>query len=450
MQYPLQDFKYPIYPELDKTNQYLQPDMPQPMFDKIWENLKLAAIQQLCNLDPSHAEEYKSMIPNSEDYLHPELKKGMLHYFAGCFDPESPLFKQMSRNVCGKLMTYLRFSLEKKLYQNELDKVQLKNPIFITSLPRSGSTYLHNLIVNDPRASGIRLYEHVSPGSKTMCSESRIKMVGAMLGQVQSEGVELNNVHNMDSVLRYEEELFFLEMLGHSFVIAGAMPRLEQYRVSHYHRDYHYAYEACIDEFKMHLMEFPLKDENGFLCTKAVSHFSSMIPMLDVFGKDEYNGRFIWIHREPVDQIKSFIPLLIATKGRFEHDLGKDDMKYISDFAVKISEVLLKNAIATREEWIRQDPSRAKRIYDVSFVDAVTKPKETVQKIYDYFGIEMTQEALDKLDYVIREDDPQKKHGRKKHDPSLFFFNDDDIRKQYMFYYEKFGQYLPNYFGKKQ
>ena len=450
MSYPLQDFKYPVQVELDTTNPYLQKDMPQPMFDKIWENLKMAAVQQLCMLDPTHADLYKSILQDSESYLHPSFKEAMIHYFAGCFDVESPMFKQMSRNVCGKLMTYLRFSLERKLYKEELEKIQIKNPIFITSLPRSGSTYLHNLLVNDPRASGIKLYEHVSPGSKTMTEEGRFKMVGTMLGQVQSEGGELNKIHNMDSIMRYEEELFFLEMLGHSFVIAGATPRLEQYRVQHYTRDYHYAYEACIDEFKMHLMEFPLKGEDGFLCTKAVSHFSTMIPMLDVFGKEEYNGRFIWIHREPVDQIKSFIPLLIAAKDRFEHDLGKEDYKWISDFAVKFTEVLLKNAIATREEWIKQDPSRAKRIYDVSFRDAVTKPRETVEKIYQHFGIEMTPEASEKLDYIIKEGDPQRKHGRKQHDQSLFFFNDDDIRKQFMFYYEKFGQYLPTYFGKKE
>nr|BAN38880.1 hypothetical protein, conserved [Entamoeba histolytica] len=448
-EYALHGFTYPRSLELDSSNPYLQPELPEPIFDQIWENMKKAAVDNLSKYDPSHKELYESMLKEGDSLFDPQFKPAMRDYFAGCFDMKSPMFQQMARNVTGKLMTYMRFSTERKMYRKELDKIVIKNPIFITSLPRSGSTYLHNLIVNDPRASGIRFYEHICPGSKTMESESRKNVLRDMLKLFESSHTEMNTVHNLDSFMNYEEELFFMEMLGQCFIISSAIPRLEQFRVNQFKRDYHYVYETLIDEFKMHLEEFPLKGEDGFLCLKAVNHFATMVPMLDVLGKDEYNARFIWIHREPVEQLKSFIPLLIATKGRFEYDLGKDDIEWLNKFAVKINEIVLKNSIAARDAWVAQDPSRAKRIFDVGFVEAVTKPKETVQKIYDYFGIEMTPEAEKQLEFIIKEGDPQRKHGRKLHDDKLYFFNDEDIRKKYQFYYDRFGQYMPYYYGKK-
>ncbi|KAL7714235.1 Protein-tyrosine sulfotransferase [Entamoeba marina] len=166
-------------------------------------------------------------------------------------------------------------------------------------------------------------------------------------------------------------------------------------------------------------------------------------------GKKELESRIVWIHREPVDQIKSLIPLILATRSRFEHDLGLEDMDWLNKTAINITEILLKNAIATRDEWVKQDPEREKQILDIGFRDAVSRPKETVQHIYQYFGIDYTEDVDKSLIHTIEEGDPQKKHGRKARDTSLFRFNDDDIRERFKFYYERFSKYMPNYYPSK-
>ncbi|EMS17874.1 sulfotransferase, putative [Entamoeba histolytica HM-3:IMSS] len=143
-EYALHGFTYPRSLELDSSNPYLQPELPEPIFDQIWENMKKAAVDNLSKYDPSHKELYESMLKEGDSLFDPQFKPAMRDYFAGCFDMKSPMFQQMARNVTGKLMTYMRFSTERKMYRKELDKIVIKNPIFITSLPRSGSTYLHN------------------------------------------------------------------------------------------------------------------------------------------------------------------------------------------------------------------------------------------------------------------------------------------------------------------
>ncbi|BFU21903.1 sulfotransferase, putative [Entamoeba histolytica HM-1:IMSS-B] len=447
--YPLKDFHYPCKYELNKENPYLQPEMPQEAFDKLYDNLKKMAVAHLSKYDPEHASIYQQAYLDSDKLFDPQYKIILRDFFAGLFNPEAPIFKQTVRNIVGKLCSAMRFYEERKMYKDELDKIEIKNPMFIVSLPRSGSTYLHNLLSTDPRASGIRFWEHLFPGSKTMKREARRQMITDILNQVHEESKELNKVHNLDSVDHLEEEAFFMEMIGQCFIMTGALPRLEQYRVHLYELDFHYVYEALMDELKMHLVEFPLKGDDCYLCLKGVNHFATMAPMLDVCGRKEYNARFIWIHREPIEQIKSMVILMNVAKGRFEHDLGKDDMVWLNENVIKVNEIILRNSIAARDEYIRQDPTRAKQFFDVGFTEAVTKPKETVKKIYDYFGIEITPEAEKQLELTIKEGDPQRKHGRKPHDESLYHFDEDKIREQYKFYYERFGQYMPNFYGKK-
>ncbi|ELP85652.1 hypothetical protein EIN_409710 [Entamoeba invadens IP1] len=446
----LKDFVYPYKYEVDKTSKYICKEMPEAPFEQIWEKLKGAAVMTLSKYDPSHMDEYKKMLLKGDSLFNPQFKQIVRDFFAGCFDQGSPMFQTIFRNMVGKVMCYMRFSTEQTLYREELDKVKLDRPLFITSMPRSGSTFLHNLIANDPRANAIHFFEHVSPGSHTMDHDARVKVLQDMLNAFHDNStIDMNTVHNMDSPMNYEEELFFMELLGQCFVMSSSLPRLEQYREHIFNIDYHYVYEALIDEIKMHIVEYPMQRSDGFMCLKAVCHFASMAPMLDVLGDEKYNANFVWIHREPLEQIKSLIPLLLGAQGRFEHDLGRNDIEWINKYVLKINEIILRNIIATRDEWIKKDPKRADRIIDVGFVDLVSHPKETVEKIYKKFGIDYTEEVDKILDITINEKDPQRKHGRKQHDQNLYLFKDDDVREQFKFYYERFGAYLPKYYEQK-
>jgi hypothetical protein len=447
-EYELKNFEYPMKYELDKDSKYFREPLPEPMFQQIYEKIKLAAIGALSQADPKFADLYKSILPDADRYLDPQFIDVLRDFFVGCQDINSPMAQVIIRNLTGKLCTYLRFQKEREMYKEELDKIQIKKPIFIQSLPRSGSTYLHTLMASDPKASAIRLYEYIAAGSKTMTKENRIAMIQAVLNQIHKENDELDSVHNMDSPLNFEEEVFFIEMLGQCYLVANALPRLEQLRVGQCKRDFHYIYEALVDCFKMHMIEYPLK-QDGYLCLKAVCHFASPVPFFDVFGTKEIDARIIWIHREPVEQIKSLIPFCILATSRFESDIGIKDIEWINKNAIKYNEIMLRNAIAVRDAWIAADPERKKQIYDVSFKDAVTKPKETVKKIYEYFGMEFDEEVEKCLQKTIEEGDPQRKHGRKKHDQNLYFFKPEDVRKQFMFYYERFKDYLPDYFVDK-
>ncbi|KAL7712365.1 Sulfotransferase [Entamoeba marina] len=156
----------------------------------------------------------------------------------------------------------------------------------------------------------------------------------------------------------------------------------------------------------------------------------------------------VWSHREPVENIKSAILLYYSIRQRNPHELGFDDIKWLNDTIINYNVVMLKNSVAVRDQWIKENPERAKRIYDLSFTKLTKDPVGTMKDIYKYFGMKYTDEYEQRIKNIIENDHPQKEHGRKKHDESKYTFDENEVREKFKFYYDRFSEYLPNYYGK--
>ena len=318
--------------------------------------------------------------------------------------------------------------------------ISLDDTLFILSLPRSGSTFTHCIFESDDNSASIALYEHLSAGSKTMSTEGRKAFAHMIVDPVTDDKIGFNQIHAMTSVTKAEEEIFFMEMCCHTIIYSQCMPRLEDYRVNVFERDYTWMYEDLLYEMKMHCMEFPLK-ENQHLCMKCVSHFVNPFPMFNVLGTKAH-GRFLFIHRNPLTQLKSVITGMKLIHGQFSHDVGFDDDEWLNENIIKINIIVLKNVIKARDEWIKEDPTRAKRICDVGFKEIVKDPVNTVKRIYEYFGIEFKEGFEKKIMEITDEKHPQKGVGVKKTTDEAIKFNEEDVLKRYQFYYDRFGQYL--------
>lgn len=435
---------------VNKESPYYRELLPREVFDAIYNKLKQAAIGFLCSMDPSHAEIYKSLLPEYDHYLEdPLFKDNFYEFFAGCQDTKSELFMSVFKNSAFKLGCYLHFLKERDLSAKEIEKVPIKNPLYIIAVPRSGTSFTHSLFSADPKAQTVAMYEHFNPGNKIMTNEARIKIAEATCDSITEDKTKnFNSIHAL-MVTKPEEEMFFFEILGMTLVFGCALPRLEQYRASLITRDYDWVYKATIDEMKIHTLEFPFKDEKDFFCMKCATHFATPMPFFKIMCKDEYNPRIIWIHREPVGNLKSAILLYYNVSTRYPHDIGLDDVKMLNERVIKYTEIILKNAYAARDAWIAENPERAKHIYDVSFAEIIAHPKDVVKKIYDYFNIEYSEEYDHILDDVIQNGHPQKQYGRRAHEEDMYCFTPEEIRERFRFQYEKFGKYIPDFWGKQ-
>ena len=300
---------------------YYRPLIPEEHFDPLFDQMIELSVGLLSQADPSRIEEYKTLPAKYYKELHQkEFKDNFRDFFAGCHDPESELFKMaMYKNVV-KISTYIRFLYEKDYDKENLDKIQIKHPMYIVSMPRSGSTFAHRVLSSSPNAQTIAIYEHFAPGSKTMAIEGRFGIVQQICNDLTDleGGKDLNQIHAIESIKVAEEELFFNEMLGLSMVFPCSLPRFEQYREHMFTRNYDYVYQGILDEMKMHAVEYPFTNEKDYFCMKCVTHFMTIEPFLNIQCKDELEPRIVWLHREPVGNLKSAILLYLNDRGGYE------------------------------------------------------------------------------------------------------------------------------------
>ncbi|KAL7713096.1 Sulfotransferase [Entamoeba marina] len=424
--------------ECDKNSPYYRELLPMEEFDRRYAEMKQMAIGLLCQLDPSHADLYKTILPEYDHYLeNSEFKQNIRELYAGCQDETSPCTQMVTNGMPIRLASYLKFLKERDYDKENLDKVKINKMLYIFSLPRSGSTFTHALLSADPHANTVSMYEHYAPGSKTMKKESRI-MYAQKIADSVNENDNFNTVHAFNDVTKPEEETLFAEMLGCTLMFGYSVPRLEIYRSNSPLKDFHYVFEHIIDELKMHLVEKPL-NEGDYLCLKSATFTFSPLPFFDVFGREEYGMNLVWSHREPVENIKSAILLYYSVRQRNPHELGFDDIKWLNDTIINYNVVMLKNSIAVRDQWIKENPERAKRIYDLSFTKLTKDPIGTMKDIYKYFGMEYTDEYEQRIKNIIENDHPQK---------NMYTFDENEVREKFKFYYDRFSEYLPNYYGK--
>ncbi|EKE36939.1 hypothetical protein ENUP19_0046G0078 [Entamoeba nuttalli] len=439
----------PYHYEINKESLYYRELIPKPMFEGIFAKVKQMAIGFLCQQDPSHAELYKTKFMLINDCLEaPFFKESLYEMFAGCTDPESDSFKVMMRSSVAKTACYGRFCLERFLEGEELKKIEIKKPIYIVALPRSGSTFTHTMLGCDPHSKKVLLYEHLCPGSHTMSKQARLNIAEMIIGQITNDGKDMNKCHNMDNMLVPEEELFFMEILACTYIFGTAMPRWEQYRKSCFERDFSSVYHGILDEMKMSAIEEPLKEDQYFLM-KCVCHFMTPIPFFNIMCSDEIEPRIVWIHREPVDEFKSAFYLLLNARARYQGDIGETDYKWLQENIIKMNTLCLKNSLEMREKWVAEKPERAKQICDIGFREMINDPIKVSQRIYNQFGLDLTEEIKQTMIKTKEEGDPQKGHGRKEKKDDEFLISDDEIREHFKWYYEKYGKYMPNYWGKK-
>ena len=342
-------------------------------------------------------------------------------------------------------MTYLRFLYEKDMDKENLEKIVIDKPIYICGLPRSGTTFLHTLMCSNPQAKGIRMYEHFLPGSKTMTKESRLKLAEILRqGLSNNDNKDFNSVHEFKNIMNYEEELGWKATIGLNSLSFVNIPRLEAYRSHFFERDYTYVYNAIIDEMKMSAVEFPVP-ENGYFCMKCADHFMTPELFLNIQCKDEYHPRIIWLHREIIPNLRSSLVFHYCFRSAYEGDIGYDDIEWLKKTIVDIRESTLRKSIEEREKWIKENPERAQWICDVSFTELITNPIGTCKKIYTFFDMEWNDQLEHSIMKSVEYWVPQRIDKSIKDQFEQYYYNDDEIRTRFNFYYEKFKEYLPNW-----
>jgi hypothetical protein len=284
---------------------------------------------------------------------------------------------------------FLRGALAARLFSEaawqahpEHARVGIDRPVFVTGLPRTGTTALHRLLTADPASQGLEVWlaqvPQPRPPRPTWPDNPVFQLIQAGFSRHHEEHPEFMGVHYM-AADQVEEcwQLLQQSMRSISFETLAHVPGYSAWLRG---QDWTGAYLR----HRRNLQMIGLHDADRRWVLKNPSHLFALDALLAVYP----DALIIQTHRAPQTAIASACSLAAhaaagwspvfagAVIGRTQLDLWARGLSLFT------------------AERARHDQAR---FHDVYYDDLVADPVGTVEAIYQRFGLDLTGEAADAI-----------------------------------------------------
>ncbi len=266
------------------------------------------------------------------------------------------------------------------LQTTEIQKQPIDRPLFISGMPRSGSTFLHNLFAQDPGNRVPRTWEVMfplpPPTRKAFDSDQRITKAENRLRWLRLTKPAIVKVHPLGARLPQEcIAITSYSFQSDEFLCMFRIPSYESWLRNHdavpayrFHRS-----------FLKHL-QWLCPGERWVL--KAPDHVHALSALFEIYP----DARIIFLHRDPLKVLGSIASLTKLLWSAFSRHIdpcqvGTYETRILSDTVLKIM------------EFQDRHPPLADRFIDVKYLDLVRDPIATVRRIYNRFGLTLSVNA---------------------------------------------------------
>lgn len=256
--------------------------------------------------------------------------------------------------------------------------VAIERPIFVTGLPRTGTTALHRLLSADPRHQGLELwlaeFPQPRPPRETWPQNPVFQQLDAQFTKAHNENPDYTGLHYMTAD-EVEECWQLLRQSVHS-VSYESLAHVPGYARWLAGQDWTPSYQR----HRRNLQLIGLNDAEKRWVLKNPSHLFALDALMATYP----DALVVQCHR-PVETIMASMCSLAqhTTAGWSESfvgaTIGADSMETWS------RGLELFNAARARHD--------SAQFYDVDYVDLIADPVGTVAAIYRQFGIELTAAA---------------------------------------------------------
>jgi hypothetical protein len=284
---------------------------------------------------------------------------------------------------------FLRGALTARLFSEaawrahpEYAEVKIERPVFVTGLPRTGTTALQRLLTADPASQGLEMWltqvPQPRPPRPTWPDNPVFQYIQAGFARHHDEHPEFMGVHYM-AADQVEEcwQLLQQSMRSVSFETLAYVPGYAAWLRG---QDWTGAYQR----HRSNLQVIGLHDGGRRWVLKNPSHLFALDALLAAYP----DALVIQTHRSPRTAIASACSLAAHASagwspvftgkviGRTQLDLWADGLSLFT------------------AERARHDQAR---FYDVRYDDLVADPAGTVEAIYGHFGLPLTGAAADAI-----------------------------------------------------
>lgn len=311
------------------------------------------------------------------------------------------------------------FFYRKDLILNSRNDVKIKDPIFILGHWRSGTTFLHNLMIQDSEYIYPRIFEIMHPFTFLNLRHNYMKLIN----EREVKERPMDNVKN-DPLLPGEEEFALAAITLRSPIVGWAFPK----RFDYYEQFLTLENIKSSDrklwekEYNSYLKKISL-DSDKQLLLKSPTNTARIKFLLKLYP----NAKFINIHRNPLDVFSSTKKLYATAikKSSFQSDIKYNVENRILSTYKKVYESYF-NAI---------DLIPKNNLTNVSFEELEKKPIESIGNIYKELSLpnyETMKPNLSKY-FATLKGYKKNKHEELDNETKL------KISNEWSKYYEKWG-----------
>src|SRR5207247_662162 len=325
------------------------------------------------------------------------------------------LRSDLLRTLCSRLF----MERDRQLYP-AIARQEIRKPLFIVGLPRSGTTILHTLLAADPEHRAPLTWEVMTPSPPTHENEKRrIQRATQSCNCLNWLAPTFRHVHPVGAELPQEcVGLMTPTFMSDQF---DTMYYVPLYRAWFFRQDLlpAYEYHHC---FLQHLQ---FRQSARRLVLKAPTHMFALPTLLSVYP----DALFVQTHRAPLDAMASVSSLITILRRVFSDAVDpltvcREAIDYWSN---------------TLDRFLRErDRLAESRICDVDYAEIRRDPLAVVRRIYAHFGWSLSPKVEQRMRRALASH-LQERNGLHRYDLSQFGVQEAESATRFAAYCDRFG-----------
>jgi hypothetical protein len=342
----------------------------------------------------------------------------------------NPLGRWLTRVSMLRLLKHRLWAEQLFKQHPEILQREIKAPVVIVGLARSGTTRLHRLLAADPGFLHLSSWESVNPvpwpGSFAARErgepDPRIASIEGALKAVLYLGPQIAAVHPLQAHAA-EEELGLLQHAFSSqlFEIMAPIPAFAEWLAAN---DQTYAYEYMARLLRL-VSWWRGDDPAGTWVLKTPQHMQDLDALLNVFP----DARLLCPHRDPVKVVGS---VCSTAWNALVRDSDVLDPHWVGADWLQKTERMLRKTDAIRAGL------PAGQQLDILYENISRDWRGEMQRIYDFLGRDLSPQALTGMQDWL-DSNSQHQHGSHKYALSDFGLEAAEVERRLHWYRERYA-----------
>jgi hypothetical protein len=294
----------------------------------------------------------------------------------------------MRMHLRGLLETRLRLEAAWRGQKPNAPLREIQRPIFITGMPRSGSTFLHELLTEDPENRAPRVWEVMfplpAPAGGQRARDSRVRKAAACLWWFRRLAPGADAVFPMRANTPHEcVAIHSYTLMSEEFVSTCRIPSYERFL--------HAAdLRPVYDWQRRFLAHLQSRGPARRWVLKSPDHVCGLDALFQAFP----DAVVIHTHRSPLEVLRSSCQLTEVLQKLYSRPGNRQEVQARE---TRTLAKRMESVIRFRDT----HPELADRFVDVTYSELVEDPLGVVRRIYGGIGLPLSEAALGRMRQLV-------------------------------------------------